>query len=244
MKIASFNFENLDTVVLSRHPPKPAAAKTRKAVGLVEDLPPPPPPITEQDVEVARKEAYGQGFTQGAAEERRKIEQEQQAFEEAKLKVLQSVASGLTVMTKEYAANLLEVGAAAPDMVMAIARKVIGHELRYTPLPSLKQVVEDCLARLMDEPNIVVYVHPELVHDMETELQKLARQEDYPGTLEVAADDHLAAEDCRIEWKHGTVERNVGQIMAQIEAALKQQGQGMRSKFALESYDKLKDTAE
>ncbi len=242
MKIASFHFEDFSTGAQVRVAPiMNASSKITKPA--MEDIPA-VPVITEQDIENARREAYGRGFSEGSAEEQRKLDRARQEMEQAKLKVLQSVASGTVALRKEYEKHLTQTGVVVPDLVMAVARKVIGRELKYTPLPALKQTVQDCLARLVHEPIIAVYVHPDLVQGMEAEMKSLAQQENFIGALNVGADDRLAMEDCRIEWKDGMVERNTADMLAQIEAVLKTQIAPLRSKTALESYDKLKDTIE
>jgi flagellar assembly protein FliH len=147
-------------------------------------------------------------------------------------------------MGKDYVRHIDRASAMLPDLALAIAKKIIGRELKHTPLSALRETVVECVSRLIDEPRIIIYVHSELMQPMQTELRQIAQNEGFPGVLEVRSDDQLAQTDCRIEWRNGLVERQLGQLLSQVETLLKMQGEGLRSNLALESYDRLKNTSE
>ena len=84
----------------------------------------------------------------------------------------------------------------------------------------ISTLFRDCVARLHDEPRIVVRVNDSLLDTLRERLDGIAAGAGFAGRLVLLADPALSPGDARIEWADGGVERTPGAVQAEISAAV------------------------
>lgn len=80
----------------------------------------------------------------------------------------------------------------------------------------LKMVLNDQL----EEPRINIHVCRDSAEKMEEPLNQIALQEAYNGKIQILSDPHLQLGDCRIEWRHGGIERDLTALQEAVQNIL------------------------
>ncbi len=71
-----------------------------------------------------------------------------------------------------------------------------------------------------DAPKIVVRLNEMHVDSFRHKIEQIATATGFSGRVAIVADPALAAEDARVEWADGGVERSTAQIWKEIETAI------------------------
>ncbi len=79
----------------------------------------------------------------------------------------------------------------------------------------------------MDEPRLVIRLHPEHLDALQAQMDELKGQSGYSGDVILLAEHDLAPSDCRIEWADGGAERNTQNILSEIDAAVERYKSGI-----------------
>lgn len=219
MHMQRFDFGKLQDF---RAPPKPVEAYAE--LKLVEPeappAPPPPPTFSEQELEAAKKNAFEEGRQAGIQEG---IKQAQHQHEERDAS-LDHAASALVQQTMDigtrHAALMHQQCAELKDLVLLIGRKVAGDAIATQPEAAVENLVRDCLAILVRQPEFRLHVHPSLVDEMTQRLHVTISKLRANCSIAVMGDESLAAGEGRLEWKDGSAERNLTALWEQISQKL------------------------
>ena len=182
---------------------------------MVEEAPPPPPPPTfsEEELTLAREQAYDQGRQAGHQEAAQSLEQ--------MIGMAMATASHhLQGLSAAQAADAEAVAREAAAVAVTIVRKLHPEFARRFGLEEVEAAVLDCLRHLDRTPKVTLKVHPELVESIKDMAKSLAERAAFDGKLGVVADGSLGPGDCRVEWGDGGAERDQSAIWAQIDQAV------------------------
>lgn len=190
--------------------PQPAGAPADPAAT---QAPPPEPSFTQAELEAARAEGFAAGREQGLKEAQAS---DQQATTRAIEAVGSSLASLLAEQSNALAAHERNALAAAVTMV----RKLFPRLAAGQGIGEIEQVIGQCLARLREEPRIVVRVADPLLDLLRERINDLALHAGFAGKVVLLAEESLAIDAVRVEWADGGAERNSEQIWQSIDGLL------------------------
>ena len=189
------------------------------------DLPPTPktppepeviePVITAADLEVARAEAWREGY-EAAREAAEKSDMAEARFVLCRIAELMDAARLETVAMAEQSAD-------------AVARLVCGAFAAAFPALSsrhgeteVRAVVETILPSLHQEPTVTIRLNPHLATVMSRAVESL--DADLATRVKVIPTDAVAYGDVRIAWRNGSAVRDTASLWPEIESILASSG--------------------
>jgi flagellar assembly protein FliH len=187
-----------------------------------EEAPPPPPAPTfsEEQMKAAEREGYKNGFLEGTKEGLQQAHNEQAAIDRALLETVEQFASTLTPLLADYRHMILQLKQDMPKVALTIAKKVAGNALDTNAAVIVENIATQCVQTMIGEPHIQVIVHSSLKSTLEAKFSAMSGRISPATDLTVIGSDTIALADCRVEWKHGAMERHTGQLWQEIEAVV------------------------
>jgi flagellar assembly protein FliH len=174
---------------------------------------PPPVTMTEEELAQIRAECFAQGCAKGAEDARA-------AAEALATQILGRIEER---MKETLAAVDLAKDGIKRDAVQAavfVTRKIVPGFARNANMAEIEALVASCLAKVLDEPRVVVRVHDSLLDPLKERVVALAERSGFSGRIVLIADDKLSAADCRVEWADGGAERDTEWMWSQIEGVV------------------------
>lgn len=101
-----------------------------------------------------------------------------------------------------------------------IARRLLPSLGKREAIGEVEALIRECLARLHDEPRLVVRVADELLDPVRQRIDKVTAAAGYTGRVILFADPTLQAGDARVEWADGGAERDSAAIWRDIDSAI------------------------
>jgi len=195
--------------------PVDMAAYVEDEMMVEEEAPPPPPPPTfsEEELALAREQAFEQGRQTGAQEAA-------QTLQQMVGMAMASAAHHLQSLGAAQAAEAEKMAQEAAAVAVTIVRKLHPELARRYGVEEIENAVMDCLSHLDRLPKVTVKVAPSLVEAMKEKAKGLTAQASFDGKLAVVGDAGLAPGDCRVEWGDGGAERDQSAVWAQIDQAV------------------------
>lgn len=166
-----------------------------------------------KQIETLRETSFDAGVADGEARERATAERLQ-------AEALRTIASRFTAIAELHVPTLERVADEATNLAMAVARKVSPALMRRQPLAELEGMLHEFLARLIDEPRVVVRVSDALIDPLSERLDGLAADCGFAGRVVLLPDAELSGTDCRMEWADGGVDRKTEDIWSDLDAAI------------------------
>lgn len=165
-------------------------------------------------LEATEAEAFKRGMAAGEAEAAARIER--------RLAVaLGQTSERLADMTKRFADLEKRLEAEAVEVAVAIARKLAPALIAREPLAEIEALVVDVLAHVRSAPHVVVRVAEDLVEPAGARLKQIADQRGFASRLVILPARELKADEVRVEWADGGVQRNHDAVESRIEEAVK-----------------------
>ncbi len=175
---------------------------------------PPEAKYFDRDLEQARDEGMAAGKEAGHQEA---LESMTNTAAEALAAIgrhLPALEESVTVMQEQQIR-------AAVDVSSAMVRKFLPKLAQGRGLQEIEAVVRDAMARLRDEPRIVIRVCDALLDTVKDRVATLAKDTGFEGKIVFLAEDGMAPSDVRIEWADGGAERDTGRIWQDIDEAIR-----------------------
>ncbi len=225
-------------------PEEPPAAEEKPEPEIPESIaaaappPPPPPPepkiimkgFSQEELDEAKEQAFTQGKLEGQAEGHKA------AWDEAMHSIEKQTADGLELILEQLraltpiAAETAEKSyAAAVELAMAVCRKVLPTLCKEHAADEIRLLLEKNFHFLKEEPKITVKLNPSMADAVKPYIAKLVKQESFAGKVAVVRDESIPAGNCKIEWRHGGVERTAQDVLNQTEELLKLYHEGDKS---------------
>jgi len=178
-----------------------------------EPEPPPPPTFSEEELGLARDQAFEAGRQQGLQEAAASLEQ----MVGMAMATCAHHLQGLSMA--QHAANEA-LGRDAVAIALATVKKLHPAFAKSHGLAEIEAAIGDALGNLDRVARITVKVNPELVEPVKEKSEALASEVGFEGKLVVVGDAHMAPGDCRVEWGEGGVERDAARTWADIDKAV------------------------
>ncbi len=174
---------------------------------------PPPPAFSEEELQVARDEA----FQAGRAAAMREAEA---ATERAMAGAVQALGVGLKALEQQLRHDAEERHREAVRVAMTVAARVMPETAVRNGLVEIEGVFRDCMSFVLEEPRVSVRVADALADSARERLEAIAESSGFEGRLLVLGDPAVAMGDCRVEWAEGGAERNFARVWQEIEMVL------------------------
>lgn len=201
--------------------------------------PPPPPTFSQEDMEKAYKQGfgegekagngagYGKGFTDGlTAGKKEGVETARKEFlETAESRIanaLEQIHGGLSQMLAQRNADNVARRDQPVHIALAILRKVLPETARRGGLTEIEALVRQCMTDMIDEPRFMVRVAEDVAEEVRPLLEAMAEHGGFAARLIVVSDPAMGKSDCRIEWGEGGVERDTNRILEDVSRAVEQ----------------------
>lgn len=214
--------------------PEPEAKKPAEPPAAV--LPPVPEPqvifkgFSQEELDAAKQQAFAQGRLEGLEEGHKA------AWDEAMASVEKQTADGLELILEQLRAltpiaveTAEKSYAAAVELAMAVCRKVVPTLCEQHAADEIRRLFEKNFHFLKEEPKITVRLNPSMADGVKPYIADLVKRESFAGKVAVVRDESIPAGNCKIEWKHGGVERTAQDVLKQTEELLKLYHEGDKS---------------
>lgn len=169
--------------------------------------------FSEDDLQLAKSEAFEHGLAQGREEASQSVEQTMALA----LSRLAEKADDLDMVQK---GELERIRGEAAELAHEIAGKLAKALTTQMPLTETRILLDECLSHLNETPHIVVRVAQELTDTMRDQADALAAERGFSGKIMIMAEPAMPPGDCRIEWADGGIERNTGALSEKIDRAI------------------------
>jgi flagellar assembly protein FliH len=165
---------------------------------------------SEEQLVLAKTQAYAQGRQDAAAEARGAQELQTQ-------KLLEALIALLEKLVNAEDRREIENMAAAAKLAMRVTHKLLPQMAERFSLPEIERVILSALDVRKDEQRIAVMIPAQHMEALKDRIDRLALERGFAGKLILVADDNLGPSDCRVEWADGGAERMYERLFAQIE---------------------------
>lgn len=174
---------------------------------------PPPPMFTEDDLHLARTEAYADGVDAGRREALA-------ATAERTAAVLGRLADTLAGLGSELVPDPTRTTRDVGAVAMAVCRRLLPEAYRAAAVTAVGELVSLVLPRVALVPQLRLWVAPAIEAEISRSIAALPARLAFAGELTVAADQALAPGDCRIDWARGGVIRDLDQLWREVDRVM------------------------
>ena len=169
--------------------------------------------VSGKALAAAESEAFKRGQAAGEAEANARTERRLAA-------VIGQSAERMGDLAKKFAALESRLEAEAVEVAVAIARKLAPALIAREPVTEIEALVIDVLSHVRSAPHVVVRVAEDLLEPAGSRLKQIADQRGFANRLVLLPAPDLKADEARIEWADGGVERDRDAIEARITEAV------------------------
>ncbi|MEQ8664798.1 MAG: FliH/SctL family protein [Rhodospirillales bacterium] len=173
------------------------------------------PTFSEEELERAKQEAFENGRKQGADEAMSSVERETRDV----VKALSLKVTDVFAAQEQANSILMRDGV---GIATAMVRKLFPEMNRQNALGEIRRLIETTLMRLIEEPRIIVRIHPDMQVPLSEQLPDLKSGAGYEGRLLLKEDSKLEYGDCRLEWGDGSAERTVQSLWDSIDQIIEE----------------------
>ena len=184
-------------------------------MALEEEEPPPPPPPTfsEDDLALAREQAYEAGRSAGVME-----------AEGATERLTANALHALNAQLQQAAAEQRDADnlrlQEASTVSLTVVKKLFPEMARQHALGEIEGVIHECLSQLDRDVRVTIRTNPAHADEVRLGAERAAQATAFEGKLVFSSDPRVAVGDCRVEWGDGGAERDQARIWAEIDAVI------------------------
>jgi flagellar assembly protein FliH len=169
--------------------------------------------VSGKALAAAESEAFKRGQVAGETEANARIERRLAA-------VIGQSAERMGDLAKKFATLESRLETEAVEVAVAIARKLAPALIALEPVTEIEALVIDVLSHVRSAPHVVVRVAEDLLEPAGSRLKQIADQRGFANRLVLLPAPELKADEVRIEWADGGVERDRAAIEARITEAV------------------------
>lgn len=184
------------------------AAEPKEAVKKEEEQA--PPTFSEEELQAARDEAYKAGLQAGLQEAGASIEQQVATTLDVMAGTLGGIAERQASMNEAITRDAIDLAVGAVKKLLPVTAEANG-------VAEITALLEEALARLLQEPRITIRVAESLAGQVESQLGAVAARAGFDGRISVLPDPEMGPADCRIMWNDGEANREVGALLEELD---------------------------
>ena len=171
---------------------------------------PPEPTFSAGELAAARTEGFNDGHQAGLAEGSTSIES-------AATQALNGIEAQLASLGPMCQKGLDRCLHDAIGIAKTVTRRTVELSAQETALQVIENILGDMLARVIDEPRVVIRVHNDLLDTLQRRMSSVTEQCGFPGSVILLAEPDIQVPDCRIEWADGGAEYSNQAILTEID---------------------------
>ena len=238
MRVEKYQFRSLDGLYFAPlgmpEPPEPVSEfeETPLASDAMPDdvsstpapVAPPPETVTmsKAQYEETLRQAEERGLRAGIEQQKQKHEREeheQKTLHDQQLhSLLGTVEKRLMALQQQHQELFDPMAADASHLAVAIARKFVDDAVEQESLAPVRQLIEECLPKLVGKPRITVEVHDSLLVPLQSVLDDVCARSGFVGELTIqSCADFTSTLDCRVRWHNGSLEKRADAVWKEIE---------------------------
>lgn len=173
--------------------------------------------ISEEELKLATQKAYEDGLAaglqQGIQQEREKANHERIATE---TQIKQLIAAFDHARSEHKHINHV-IAQELKELILTASEHVAASALHALPLDSLERTIEQCIPLFIEEPHIIITVHPSIAERFGTALHMMVTEMGYRGEYKLQSDTSLSATDMRIAWEGGDASRDMSVVWNEVK---------------------------
>lgn len=186
---------------------------------------PPPPPepepepsgppliYTEEEMDIARDEAFVAGHKQAMMEAAAQVEHEV-------AQALTACANALLTVPPMVEKAGVELHDLAAHVAVEVCQTLLPHTAADYAAREITALVHSLMPNLCSQPRLIIRVHHAMVDRLRGPLAEIAERAGFEGKLSVLDDPQMKMTDARVEWPDGGAERNTSRLWADIDQIL------------------------
>lgn len=171
------------------------------------------PTFSEQDMEAAKKEGFDQGREEALKESATAIENQIVDTTKSIGEKLDSLIVGQLIANKDIFTDAIKVS-------HAVTKKMFPAINIEQGLPEIENVIRHILVQVLEEPRVVIHVHPTIVDTLNERISQISTETHFEGRLHVTGSDSVTEGDCTIEWSNGGADRNLENLLTEADAII------------------------
>ena len=172
-----------------------------------------PPSYSEEELTLARDQAFEAGRQAGL--------QEAEAATERRIATALEALSGhlATIKATQEQANedLLKD---CISVAATVCRKILPEWSRKNGTEEIEAVVHQCLTQIDKDTRVTVRLHPDEVEQIRDHAGQFVDNTSFDGKLIFTADPRINAGDCRVDWGDGGAERDQTRLTEEIDSVI------------------------
>ena len=181
---------------------------------------PPEPIFSAEELALARAEGFNDGHRAGLAESNTSLES-------AATQALKDLAIQLASLGPICQTGIDRCRQEAIGIAHAVTRRTVELSAQKTALKVIETVLGEMLARVVDEPRVVVRVHNDLLDTLQVRMSAVTEKCGFPGSIILIAEADLQLPDCRIEWADGGAEYSSEAVLTEIDTMIERYRAGI-----------------
>jgi flagellar assembly protein FliH len=189
----------------------------KKAAEVAEEIEEEPevviPTFSEEQVETSRKEGLEQGKSEALKEAAMTIENQI-------IDLTKAIGAQLTELISSQSLVNNEIFRDAIKISRAITKKSFPSINAEHGVHEIEQLIRQILNQILEEPRVKIQVHPSLTEQVSERLNELSTDTHFEGRVHIMADEAIEQGDCRIDWSNGGAERNLENVMREVDVII------------------------
>lgn len=165
--------------------------------------------VSGEDIAEIKKSAYTEGYTEG---EKAGLELGNRQLSP----VIDNFGQALTELDNVKKKIYLNAEKKTLNLAMAIARKIVSHEIQSNP-EVLLGIIQEALDRVVDNEDITIRLNPEDFKYINDSKQALRNMVDHYANITFKADASITGGGCLIETKMGEIDARIDRQFKVIE---------------------------
>jgi flagellar assembly protein FliH len=168
-----------------------------------------PVTLTPEQFDTLKKDSYDSGFAAGS-----KASSQSQA--QHLNTVVTRIAEHVGHLLQQTEDERQQKETLMREAVLAVARKILPDFNRRHGLQEIEAIVAGVIGEMASEPRLVMRVNEGQFDSIDASLKSVTEKQGYTGKIVLLADAAVSADDCRIEWADGGIERNLEALWKNI----------------------------
>jgi flagellar assembly protein FliH len=185
-----------------------------------QEVTPPEPTFSAAELEAARTEGFNDGHQAGLSEST-------STLESAATQAMSDIALQLASLGPACQTGIDQCRHETIGIAHAVTRRMVEISAQETALQVIESVLSDMLARVIDEPRVVIRVNNDLLDTLQQRISSVTDKCGFPGSVILLSDPDVQLPDCRIEWADGGAEYSSEAILTEIDATLERYRAGI-----------------
>ena len=171
------------------------------------------PTFSEEQVETSRKEGLEQGKSEA-------LEEAAMAIENQIIDLTKAIGAQLTELISSQSLVNNEIFRDAIKISRAITKKSFPSINAEHGVHEIEQLIRQILNQILEEPRVKIQVHPSLTEQISKRLNEISTDTHFEGRVHIIEDESIEQGDCRIDWSNGGAERNLKNVMREVDVII------------------------